>query len=255
MKADDIEYEIHGEDIQIIDIILDPDETVIAEAGAMLAMDGSIEMKSSFIEGSSKFNGLVNMGKRIITGESVVFTTFTNTGISKAKVTFSTPYIGKIVPVDLKEMGMSFLCNKGSFLCAAQGTDISIGFQKNLKVGLFSNTGFILQKISGDGLTFLHSGGNLYKRVLKPGETIYVDSDSLIGFNEGIDFDLSFVKGIKNMMFSNEGMFLYKIKGPGIVLAQSFNFSKWLENSKADVKKELNKTIQEFKNSIPPENK
>ncbi|WP_088362441.1 TIGR00266 family protein [Bacillus cereus] len=244
MKSHDIEYDIKGADIQMVDIILDPDETVVAEAGAMLAMDGCIEMKTSVLDGSSAMSGLLNMGKRLVTGESLFFTRFTNKGNGKAKVTFATPYLGKIVPIDLQETGSAFLCSKGAFLCAAQGTDISIGFQKNIKSGIFGSTGFILQKIKGDGLAFLHSGGNLYKRVLKPGEEIFVDSEALIGFNEGIKFDLKFVKGVKNMLFSGEGMFLYKITGPGIVLAQSFNFKKWAETSNVHSNEALNTAVK-----------
>ncbi|MED2737506.1 AIM24 family protein [Bacillus toyonensis] len=245
MKSHDIEYDIQGADIQMVDIILDPEETVVAEAGAMLAMDGCIEMKTSILDGSSKMSGLFNMGKRFVTGESLFFTRFTNKGTGKATVTFATPYMGRIVPVDLQQIGSAFLCSKGAFLCAAQGTDISIGFQKNIKSGLFGSTGFILQKIKGDGLAFLHSGGNLYKRVLKPGEEIFVDSEALIGFNEGIKFDLKFVKGVRNMLFSGEGMFLYKITGPGIVLAQSFNFKKWTESSNAHMAEALNQAVKQ----------
>ncbi|MGN5650547.1 TIGR00266 family protein [Bacillus sp. Brlt_9] len=244
MKSHDIEYDIKGADIQMVDIILDPEETVVAEAGAMLAMDGCIEMKTSVLDGSSAMSGLLNMGKRLVTGESLFFTRFTNKGNGKAKVTFATPYLGKIVPIDLQETGSAFLCNKGAFLCAAQGTDISIGFQKNIKSGIFGSTGFILQKIKGDGLAFLHSGGNLYKRVLKPGEEIFVDSEALIGFNEGIKFDLKFVKGVRNMLFSGEGMFLYKITGPGIVLAQSFNFKKWAETSNVHSNEAINTAVK-----------
>lgn len=225
-----IDYEILGEEMQSVEIELDPQETVIAEAGSFMYMDDSIEMQTIMGDGSGQDKGLLNKlfsaGKRVLTGESLFMTTYTNLGSGKKKVSFASPYPGKILPMNLSEMNQKLICQKDSFLCAAKGVSVGIEFQKRIGVGLFGGEGFIMQKLEGDGLAFVHAGGNVIKRVLLPGETLKVDTGCIVAFTSGIDYDIEFVKGVKNAIFGGEGIFFARLQGPGIVWIQSLPFSR-----------------------------
>jgi uncharacterized protein (TIGR00266 family) len=215
-----IDYKIFGDDIQLVEIELDPGEGVRAEAGTMTYMDNSIEMQTG--TGGGLLRGL----KRAVTGESFFITSFLNNGSGKAKVAFAAPYPGKIIPLDLSQMGGRFLCQKDSFLCAAQGTEIEVAFTKRLGAGLFGGEGFILQRLEGDGLTFVHAGGTIIERTLEAGETLSVDTGCLVAFAPTVDYDIQMVSGFKNVLFGGEGLFLAKLTGPGLVYLQSLPLSR-----------------------------
>ncbi|MBO8159901.1 MAG: TIGR00266 family protein [Thermosyntropha sp.] len=218
--ADVIDYKIYGDDMQIVEIELDPGEGVRAEAGAMMYMDQDIRMQTG-AEG-----GIFKGFKRMITGESFFITTFINEGNRRRRVAFGAPYPGKIIPVDLKEFRGEIICQKDAFLCAAKGVDVDIAFTKKLGAGLFGGEGFILQRISGDGMAFIHAGGTLIKRELQPGEVIKLDTGCLAAISSSIDYDIQFVGGFKNALFGGEGLFLACLKGPGIVYMQSLPLSR-----------------------------
>lgn len=218
--ADIIDYKIIGDDIQVVEIELDPAEAVRAEAGSMLYMEEGIQMQTN--TGGGLFKGL----KRMITGESFFITSFLNHGNSKSKVAFAAPYPGKIIPLQLGELGGTFLCQKDGFLCAANGIDIDIAFTKKIGAGLFGSEGFILQKLSGDGCAFIHAGGTIVKRELKNKEVLKVDTGCLVAFAPSVDYDIQFIGGFKNALFGGEGLFLAKLTGPGIVYLQSLPFSR-----------------------------
>jgi len=218
--ADVIDYKIYGDDMQLVEIELDPGEGVQAEAGAMTYMEHGIEMQTS--TGGSIFKGL----KRMIAGESFFITTFLNNGREKRRVAFAAPYPGKIIPLDLKALGGRFLCQKDAFLCAAQGTEIEIAFTKRLGAGLFGGEGFILQRLEGDGLAFVHAGGTIIEKDLAPGETLRVDTGCLVAFAPTVDYDIQFLGGFKNALFGGEGLFLARMTGPGKVYLQSLPFSR-----------------------------
>ena len=220
MTSDVIDYKIIGDDIQLVEITLDPNETVRAEVGSMMYMEEGIEMQTGATGGI--FKGL----KRMLTGESFFITSFTNTGYSRKSVSFAAPYPGKIIPLDLKELGGTFLCQKDAFLCAANGIDIDIAFTKKIGVGLFGGEGFILQKISGDGLAFIHAGGTIIKKVLQPGERLRVDTGCLVAFSPSVSYDIQFIGGFKNSLLGGEGLFFASITGPGLVYLQSLPFSR-----------------------------
>lgn len=220
MAAHEIEYRIIGDDIQVVEIELDPQETVRAEAGVFLYMEDGINMQTT--TGGGLMSGL----KRMITGDSFFITSFTNTGMGKKHVTFAAPYPGKIIPLNLKELGGSFLCQKDGFLCAAQGIDIDIAFTKRFGTGLFGGEGFILQRLHGDGWAFVHAGGTILKRILAPGETLRVDTGCLVALAESVDYDIQFIGGFKNALFGGEGLFFATLKGPGTVYLQSLPFSR-----------------------------
>ena len=215
-----IDYKIQGDDMQIVEIELDPGEGVRAEAGAMMYMEGGIEMETS--TGGGLFKGF----KRMITGEGFFITTFMNTGQGKQRVAFGAPYPGKIVPLDLGKLGGRFLCQRDSFLCAAAGTEIDIAFTRKLGAGFFGGEGFILQKLEGDGLAFVHAGGTIIERDLQPGESLRVDTGCLVAFAPSVDYDIQMVGGFKNALFGGEGMFLAKLTGPGHVYLQSLPLSR-----------------------------
>ena len=215
-----IDYKIHGDDMQIVEIELDPGEGVRAEAGAMMYMEGGIEMETS--TGGGLFKGF----KRMITGEGFFITTFMNSGQGKQHVAFGAPYPGKIVPLDLGKLGGRFLCQRDSFLCAAAGTDIDIAFTRKLGAGFFGGEGFILQKLEGDGLAFVHAGGTIIERDLQPGESLRVDTGCLVAFAPSVDYDIQMVGGFKNALFGGEGMFLANLTGPGHVYLQSLPLSR-----------------------------
>ena len=218
--ADVIDYKIYGDDMQIVEVELDPGEGIRAEAGAMMYMEEGIEMQTS--TGGGLFRGF----KRILTGESFFITTFLNNGQGKGHVAFGAPYPGKIIPLDLSRLGRSFLCQKDAFLCAARGIEIEVAFTKRIGAGLFGGEGFILQRLEGDGLAFVHAGGTIIERELKPGERLRVDTGCLVAFAPTVDYDIQFVGGFKNALFGGEGMFLAQMTGPGHVYLQSLPFSR-----------------------------
>ncbi|HXH18100.1 MAG TPA: TIGR00266 family protein [Chitinophagales bacterium] len=218
--SDVIGYQIIGDDMQVVEVELDPGEAVRAEVGTMLYMEDGIEMETS--TGGGLFKGF----KRMITGDSFFISNFYNKGTSKKRVSFAAPYPGKIIPIDLTEHNHSFLCQKDGFLCAAKGIDINIAFTKRLGAGLFGGEGFILQRLEGDGLCFIHAGGTVIKKELATHETLRVDTGCLVAFDTTVDYDIRFVGGFKNALFGGEGLFLAHLKGPGIVYLQSLPFSR-----------------------------
>lgn len=229
--AHEIEYKIYGEELQFVEIELDSNETAIAESGAFMMMDNGIEMQTIFGDGSqqqgSGFLGkLMSAGKRLITGESLFMTAFTNTGQGKKKVSFASPYTGKIIVLDLQKYGGKIIAQKDAFLCAAKGVSIGIEFQRKLGTGIFGGEGFIMQKIEGDGLAFAHAGGFIVEKQLQPGEILKVDTGCVVAYTPNVDFDIEMVKGIKNFMFGGEGLFFAKLTGPGHVWLQSLPISR-----------------------------
>jgi uncharacterized protein (TIGR00266 family) len=229
MKCQEIDYEIFGDDMQTVEIELDPQETVIAEAGAMNWMDEHIDFQAKMGDGSEPDQGILGKlfdgAKRVLTGESIFMTHFLNVGFGKRKVAFAAPYPGKIIPIDMKSVGERLICQKDAFLCAALGTKVTIAFNKKLGAGFFGGEGFILQKLEGDGMAFLHAGGTIVKKELK-GDTIKVDTGCIVGFTEGIDYDIERAGNLKSMFFGGEGLFLATLKGTGTVYLQSLPFSR-----------------------------
>jgi len=230
--ADDIEYKIFGSEMQFVELTLDPGESAVAEAGALMYKDQSIQLATIFGDGSVAAGGgsfvdqLFGAGKRILTGESLFTTLFTHTGAGKAKVAFAAPYPGTILPVTLKSLGGRLICQKDSFLCAARGVSIGIHFQRRILTGLFGGEGFIMQKLEGEGLVFVHAGGMVVERELGPGETLHVDTGCLVALQDSVDFDLQQVGGIRSILFGGEGLFLVTLRGPGKVWLQSLPFSR-----------------------------
>ena len=227
--ADEIDYEIFGDDMQFVEITLDPDEVVVAEAGVMLYMTRGIEMQTVFGDPSKQqgFVGkLFDAGKRMITGESLFLTTFGAMGRQREKVAFAAPYPGKIIPLAMDQLGGEILCQKSAFLCAARGVQIDIAFQKRLGVGFFGGEGFILQRIRGDGLAFVHAGGTIVKQHLSAGENLRVDTGCVVAFQQSIDYDIQLAGGIKTSLFGGEGLFLATLTGPGDIWLQSLPFSR-----------------------------
>lgn len=229
MKSHDVNFKLYGDDMQFVEIELDPNETVVAEAGAMIFMESDINMTSTLGDGSEStgFMGkLMSAGKRALTGESLMMTTFTNAGSGIKHVSFGSPYPGKIVPLDLSDYGENVICQKDAFLCAAKGTKLSIAFQKKLGAGFFGGEGFILQSIEGDGKAFLHAGGTIVKRELKAGESLKVDTGCVVAFTKSINYDIQMVGSVKSALFGGEGLFLAHLEGPGTVWLQSLPFSR-----------------------------
>ena len=228
-RSHEIDYEILGDDMQVIEVELDPGEVVIAEAGAMNYMDDGIQFEARFGDGSKPQQGfwgkLVEGGKRMLTGESLFLTHFTNVGQGKKRVAFAAPYPGKIVPLDMAALGGTVICQKDAFLCAAMGTELGIAFAKKLGTGLFGGEGFILQKLQGDGLAFAHAGGTVVQRELR-GERILVDTGCLVAFTQGVDYDIQRAGGLKSMFFGGEGLFLATLSGSGTVWLQTLPFSR-----------------------------
>jgi uncharacterized protein (TIGR00266 family) len=225
----EIDYEIIGDDIQLVEIELDPGETVIAEAGAMAYMDGSITFEAKMGDGSKAEGGLfgkmLSAGKRALTGESIFMTHFTQSGSGKARVAFTAPYPGKIMPIDLKAIGGELLCQKNAFLCAARGTEISVAFTQKLGAGFFGGEGFILQRLRGDGKAFIHAGGTVIQKQLN-GQELKVDTGCIVGFTPGITYDIQRAGNLKSMLLGGEGLFLASLKGTGTVYLQSLPFSR-----------------------------
>ena len=228
-RADEIDYEIFGDDMQFVEITLDPGEVVVAEAGGMMYMTSGIQMETVLGDASGQkglLGKLFDAGKRMITGESLFLTTFGNAAAGRERVAFAAPYPGKIVPLHVDELGGEVLCQKAAFLCAARGTQVGIAFQKRIGTGLFGGEGFILQRISGDGLAFVHAGGTIIKKDLVGGETLRLDTGCLVALQPSVDYDIQLTGGIKNTLFGGEGLFLATLRGPGTVWLQSLPFSR-----------------------------
>jgi uncharacterized protein (TIGR00266 family) len=227
----DIDFRIYGEELQFVEIELDPDETAIAESGSMMMMEDGIVMQTIFGDGSAQqptgiFGKLMSAGKRILTGESLFLTTFTNQGQGKRRVSFAAPYTGKIVPVDLLHLGGTLIAQKDAFLCAAKGVSVGIHLQRRLGTGIFGGEGFIMQKLEGDGRAFLHAGGYVFEKELAMNEVLKVDTGCLVAYTPGVDFDIEFVRGVKNWMFGGEGLFFARLRGPGRIWLQSLPISR-----------------------------
>ncbi|MCD5411275.1 MAG: TIGR00266 family protein [Thermodesulfovibrionales bacterium] len=218
--ADVIDYKIIGNDMQIVEIELDPGEGVRAEAGAMMYMTSGIEMQTS--SGGGLFKGF----KRMIAGESFFITAFLHNGRGKGHVAFGAPYPGRVIPLDLSRLGGEFLCQKDAFLCAAQGIEIEVAFTKKIGAGLFGGEGFILQRLVGSGMAFVHAGGTIIKKELQANETLRIDTGCVVAFSTSVKYDIQFVGGFRNTLFGGEGMFFTKMTGPGTVYLQSLPFSR-----------------------------
>jgi uncharacterized protein (TIGR00266 family) len=229
MQSHQIDYKIIGNSMQMVEIELDPGETVIAEAGAMNYMEQDIRFDTKMGDGSEPNQGLMGKllgaGKRMLTGESIFMTHFTNTGSGKSQVTFASPFPGSIIPMDLAQLGGEIICQKDSFLCAAKGTKVDIAFNRKLGAGFFGGEGFILERLKGDGLAFVHAGGTVIERELR-GETLRLDTGCLVAMTAGIDFDIEMSRGLKSMFFGGEGLFLATVRGHGKVWIQSLPFSR-----------------------------
>jgi len=229
MRCHVIDYEIFGDDMQTVEVELDPNETVVAEAGAMNWMEDGISFEARLGDGSQPdkglFGKLLDSSKRALTGESLFLTHFTNSGMGKKRVAFSAPYPGRIIPLDMARAGGEIICQKDAFLCAALGTQISIAFTKKLGVGFFGGEGFILQRLQGDGMAFIHAGGTIIEKELN-NDTLQVDTGCIVGFTPGIDYNIERAGNLKSMFFGGEGMFLATLSGQGTVYLQSLPFSR-----------------------------
>ena len=230
MAMDVIDYDIFGDDMQYVEVELDPGEAAVGEAGMMMFMQDGIDMETIFGDGSAAQSGLLGKlmgaGKRLLTGESLFTTVYSNQASGKRRVAFSAPYPGKIVPVDLGQIGGTLICQKDSFLCAAKGVSLGLGLQRRLGVGIFGGEGFILQKLEGDGMVFFHAGGTLAEKTLAPGESIRVDTGCVAALQPSVDFDIQFIGKVKTALFGGEGLFLAQLTGPGKVWLQSLPFSR-----------------------------
>ncbi|HVY76813.1 MAG TPA: TIGR00266 family protein [Puia sp.] len=228
----EIDYKIFGEEMQFVEIELDPQETVIGEPGGFMMMDDGIEMQTIFGDGSQQqqnsglLGRLMSAGKRVLVGENLFMTAFTNMGQGKKRVSFAAPYTGKIIPLDLQDLGGTLIAQKDAFLCAAKGVSVGIAFQRRLGTGIFGGEGFIMEKLEGDGLAFVHAGGYVIEKELKPGELLKVDTGCVVAYTAGIDFDIEFIRGIRNWMFGGEGLFFAILRGPGKVWLQSLPISR-----------------------------
>ncbi|MDZ7846377.1 MAG: TIGR00266 family protein [Owenweeksia sp.] len=233
MNAHEIDYRLIGEEMQAVQVELDPQESVLAEAGSMMMMDSGIEMNTIFGDGSTQqkdiFSKMVSAGKRMLTGEGLFMTTYTNVGQNKKWVSFASPFPGKIIPLDLSEVDGKIVCQKDAFLCAAKGVSVSIEFQKRIGTGIFGGEGFIMQKLAGDGLAFLHAGGTIIEKELQPGESLKLDTGCLVGFTGKVDYNIEYIGGLRNAVFGGEGIFLASLTGPGKVYVQSLPFSRLAE--------------------------
>ena len=226
----EIDFQIYGDDMQFVEVELDPQEGVVAEAGGMMYMEDGIEMETIFGDGSQQNSGflgsLMGAGKRLLTGESLFMTVFYNKAMGKKHVAFGAPYPGKIVPVNLSEIGGELIAQKDSFLCAAKGVSVGIAFNKRIGAGLFGGEGFIMQRLQGDGWAFVHAGGTLMQRDLAPGEVVRVDTGCIVAFQPSVDYDIQYVGKIKSALFGGEGLFFATLRGPGRVWLQSLPLSR-----------------------------
>jgi len=230
MAMDVVDFEIKGAEMQFVEVELDPGEAAIGEAGSMMFMDAGIAMDTIFGDGSAGQTGflgkLLGAGKLLITGESLFTTVYTNQAAAKQRVDFAAPYPGKILPMDLRQLGGTLLCQKDAFLCAARGVSLGIAFQQKMSVGFFGGEGFIMQKLDGDGLAFVHAGGTVVKRELQPGQTLLVDTGCVVAYTPNVSFEIQYVGKIKTALFGGEGLFLAKMTGPGTIWLQSLPFSR-----------------------------
>ncbi len=227
----EIDYKIYGEELQFVEIELDPNETVIGEPGGFMMMDNEIQMQTLFGDGSQQNQGgllgkLLSAGKRLLVGENLFMTAFTNTGQGKKHVSFAAPYTGKIIALDLSKYQGKIIAQKDAFLCAAKGVSIGIEFQRRLGTGIFGGEGFIMEKLEGDGMAFVHAGGYVIEKELQAGEILKIDTGCVVAYTAGVDFDIEFIKGIKNWMFGGEGLFFAVMRGPGKVWIQSLPISR-----------------------------
>jgi uncharacterized protein (TIGR00266 family) len=228
----EIDFRIYGEELQFVEIELDPGESAIAESGSFMMMDDGIQMSTIFGDGSKQqeqssiFGKLLSAGKRVLTGESLFMTAFTNVAQGKKRVSFAAPYTGKIIPLDLHSLGGRIIAQKDAFICAARGVSIGIELQRRLGTGIFGGEGFIMQRIEGDGMAFMHAGGYVIEKELKPGELLRVDTGCVVAYQPTVDFDIEFVKGIRNVVFGGEGLFFAVMRGPGKVWLQSLPISR-----------------------------
>jgi uncharacterized protein (TIGR00266 family) len=233
-RMDAIDYEIKGNEMQFVEIELDPGEAAIGEAGSLMFMEGGIDMDTVFGDGAKDGAGggggfmgkLLGAGKRLITGESLFTTVYANHASVKQRVAFAAPYPGKILPMDLRQLGGMLICQKDAFLCAARGVSLGIHFQQKLSVGFFGGEGFIMQKLEGDGLAFVHAGGSIVRRELRHGETLLVDTGCIVALTPNVNFEIQYVGKIKTALFGGEGLFFAKVTGPGTVWLQSLPFSR-----------------------------
>jgi uncharacterized protein (TIGR00266 family) len=230
MAMDVVDYEIKGSEMQFVEVELDPGEAAVGEAGSMMFMDAGITMDTVFGDGSAQqggfFGKLLGAGKRLVTGESLFTTVYSNQAATKQRVAFAAPYPGKILPMDLRQMGGMLICQKDAFLCAARGVSLGIYFQQKLSVGFFGGEGFIMQKLEGDGLAFVHAGGTVLRRELQPGQTLMVDTGCIVALTPSVNFEIQYVGKIKTALFGGEGLFFAKVTGPGTVWLQSLPFSR-----------------------------
>jgi uncharacterized protein (TIGR00266 family) len=230
MAMDVVDFEIKGSEMQFVEVELDPGEAAVGEAGSMMYMDAGIQMDTVFGDGAAQQGGflgkLLGAGKRLITGESLFTTVYTNQSRSKLRVAFAAPYPGKILPMDLSKMGGMLICQKDAFLCAARGVSLGIYMQQKMSVGFFGGEGFIMQKLEGDGLAFVHAGGTVLKRELQPGQTLLIDTGCVVAFTPNVNFEIQYVGKVKTALFGGEGLFFAKVTGPGTVWLQSLPFSR-----------------------------
>jgi uncharacterized protein (TIGR00266 family) len=231
MAMDVVDYQIKGAEMQFVEVELDPGEAAVGEAGSLMCMDAGIEMDTVFGDGSGASQGglfgkLLGAGKRLVTGESLFTTVYTNASPRKLKVAFAAPYPGKIMPMDLRQFGGTLVCQKDAFLCAARGVSLGIAFQRKLSVGFFGGEGFIMQRLDGDGLAFVHAGGTVERRELSAGQVLMVDTGCLVAYTQGVSFDIQYVGKVKTALFGGEGLFLARVAGPGTVWLQSLPFSR-----------------------------
>lgn len=231
MRNHEIDYKLYGEEMQYVEIELDPGETAVAESGSFMMMEDGIKMATIFGDGSGNqgsglMGKLFSAGKRLLTGESLFMSTFTNESSGKSKVSFAAPYSGKIIPLDLNQLGGKVVAQKDAFLCAAMGVSVGIELQRKLGTGIFGGEGFIMQKLEGDGMAFVHAGGYVTKRELGVGEILRLDTGCVVAYTSHIDFDIEFIRGVKNFVFGGEGLFYAVLRGPGTVWIQSLPISR-----------------------------
>ena len=230
MAMDEVDFEIKGSEMQFVEVELDPGEAAVGEAGSLFFMDAGVSMDTVFGDGSQGSSGLLGRllgaGRRLITGESLFITVYTNQSGQKQRVAFAAPYAGKIVPMDLKHLGGTLICQKDAFLCAARGVSLGIHFQRKLSVGFFGGQGFVLQKLEGDGLAFVHAGGTVLQRELLPGQVLMVDTGCLVAYTPDVGFEIQYVGKVRTALFGGEGLFLAQLTGPGTVWLQSLPLSR-----------------------------
>ncbi|MEO8154557.1 MAG: TIGR00266 family protein [Rhizobacter sp.] len=230
MAMDVVDFEIKGAEMQFVEVELDPGEAAVGEAGSMMFMDAGIAMDTVFGDGSQNQSGLfgklLGAGKRLITGESLFTTVFTNQGAGKLRVAFAAPYPGKIVPMDLRQLGGMLICQKDAFLCAEKGVSLGIHFQQKMSTGFFGGEGFVMQKLEGDGMAFVHAGGTVVRRELNPGQVLFIDTGCIVAYTPNVNFEVQYVGKIKTALFGGEGLFFAKVTGPGTVWLQSLPFSR-----------------------------